>query len=160
MVMLERLPSSLPSSPEGPASAASVGRVVAAPVVASAEFTSGPKRRSFTAKYKLQILAETDRALDTGGISAILRREGLYSSALSDWRGQREAGTLGALQPRQRGPEKVATNPLQAELAKANRENAALRRRLDQAQAIIAIQKKVAALLDELEQTPSSSGKP
>jgi len=96
-------------------------------MVASAEFTAGPKRRSFTAKYKLQILSQTDRAVDTGGISAILRREGLYSSALSDWRGQRDAGTLGALQPRQRGPEKVAANPLQAELAKANRENAALR---------------------------------
>jgi len=46
---------------------------------------------------------------------------------MSDWRGQREAGTSGALTPRQRGPEKVAANPLQAELAKANRENAALR---------------------------------
>jgi transposase-like protein len=111
-------------------------------LVAAAEFTDAPKRRSFTAKYKLRILAETDRAADTGGISAILRREGLYSSALSDWRGQREAGTLGALQPRARGPEKTAVNPLQAELAKANRENAALRRRLDQAEAIIAIQKK------------------
>jgi len=45
-----------------------------APVVASAEFTAGPKRRSFMAKYKLQILSETDRAVYTGGISAILRR--------------------------------------------------------------------------------------
>ena len=95
MVMPERLPGSLPSSPEVPASTASVGRGVAAPVVASAEFTAGPKRRSFTAKYKLQILSETDRVADTGGISAILRREGLYSSALSDWRGQREAGHPG-----------------------------------------------------------------
>ena len=140
MVMPERLASVVPSSPESSASAAA--RVVAAPVVAAAEFTDAPKRRSFTAKYKLRILAETDRAADTGGISAILRREGLYSSALSDWRGQREAGTLGALQPRPRGPQKAPINPLQAELAKANRENAALRRRLDQAEAIIAIQKK------------------
>lgn len=159
MVMPERLLSSLPSSPEGPATMASTGRVVAAPVVGSAEFSAGPKRRSFTAKYKLQILSETDRAVDTGGISAILRREGLYSSALSDWRGQRDAGTLGALQPRQRGPEKAAANPLQADLAKANREIAALRRRLDQAEAIIAIQKKVAALLDEMDQASGSSGK-
>jgi transposase-like protein len=117
-----------------------------------------PKRRSFSAKYKLQILAETDGAGETGGISAILRREGLYSSALSDWRGQREAGTLGALQPRHRGPQKAAVNPLQAELTKANRENAALRRRLDQAEAIIAIQKKVAALLDEMEPASGSNG--
>ncbi len=92
MVMPERLPTPLPSSPERPASTSA--RVVAAPVVAAAEFTDTPKRRSFTAKYKLRILAETDRAADTGGISAILRREGLYSSALSDWRGQREAGTV------------------------------------------------------------------
>jgi len=132
---------------------------VAAPVVASAQFTAGLKRRGFTAKYKPQILSKTDRAVDTGGISAILRREGLYSSARSDWRGQRDAVTDGALQPRQRGPEKVAANPLQAELAKANRQNAALRRRLDQAEAIIAIQEKVWALLDEIKQTSGNSGK-
>ena len=70
-----------------------------------------------------------------------------------------EAGTLGALQPRARGPEKPAVNPLQAELAKSNRENAALRRRLDQAEAIIAIQKKVAALVDEMEKASGNSGK-
>ena len=159
MVMPERLPTPLPAAPEGAATTASAARVVAATKVASAEFTAVPKRRNFSAKYKLQILAETDRAVETGGVSAILRREGLYSSALSDWRGQREAGTLGALQPRARGPEKTAVNPLQAELAKANRENAALRRRLDQAEAIIAIQKKVAALLDEMDQASGSSGK-
>lgn len=157
MVMPERLPTPLPSSPERPASTSA--RVVAAPVVAAAEFTDALRRRSFTAKYKLRILAETDRAVETGGISAILRREGLYSSALSDWRGQREAGTLGALQPRPRGPEKAAVNSLQAELTKAGREIAALRRRLDQAEAIIAIQKKVAALLDEMDQASGSSGK-
>ena len=136
MVMPERLPTQLSSSPEVPAPKASGARFVAA----TAEFTTRPKRRNFTAKYKLQILAETDGAADTGGISAILRRDGLYSSALSDW--QREAVTLGALQPRPSGPEKAATNPLQADLAKANREISALRRRLDQAEAIIAIQKK------------------
>ena len=175
MVMPERLLSSSPASPEGPASA---GRVVAGPVVASAEFTAGPKRRSFTAKYKLQILSQTDRAMDTGGISAILRREGLYSSALNDWRGQRDAGTLGALQPRQRGPEKAAANPLQADLAKANREIAALRPDLQRGPRSGGGDhrhpKKVAALLDMrrvrkqsgglfsrrlLEQTSGSSGK-
>jgi len=159
MVMPERLPRPFACSSEVSASTASARRVVAAPLAASSEFTALPKRRTFTAQYKLRILAETDRAADTGGISAILRREGLYSSALSDWRGQRAAGTLGALHPRPRGPEKAAVNPLQAELAKANRENAALRRRLDQAEAIIAIQKKVAALLDEMEQASGSSGK-
>lgn len=141
------------SSPTSPA------RVVAAPAAPVAELTRTPKRRSFTATYKLRILAETDRAADAGGISAILRREGLYSSALTDWRRARAAGTLGALQPRPRGPQKSPVNPLQADLAKANRENAALRRRLEQAEAIIAIQKKVAALLGELEQTSGGGGK-
>ena len=134
-------------------------RGVTAPLAPTAELRDVPKRRSFTAKYKLRILDETDRAADTGGISAILRREGLYSSALTDWRRQRAAGTSGALQPRPRGPEKAPANPLQAELAKANREVCALRRRLDQAEAIIAIQKKVAALLDEMEQTPGGRGR-
>ena len=63
------------------------------------------------------------------------------------------------MQPRPRSPQKAPINPLQAELAKAGRENAALRRRLDQAEAIIAIQKKVAALLDEMEQATGNSGK-
>jgi len=140
------MPSQLPLSPDGGSEISPTipaARVVAAPSAATAELTTTPKRRSFTAKYKLRILDETDRAADTGGISAILRREGLYSSALSDWRGQRAAGTLGALQPRRRGPEKAPINPLQADLTKANRENAALRRRLEQAEAIIAIQKKL-----------------
>jgi len=78
---------------------------------------------------------------------------------LTDWRRARAAGTLGALQPRRRGPEKAPVNPLQAELAKANREVSELRRRLDQAEAIIAIQKKVAALLDEREPTPGRGGR-
>ena len=95
---------------------------------------------------------------DTGGVSGILRRVGLYSSALTDWRRARAAGTLGALPPRPRGPQKASPNPLQAELAKANKQVAALQRRLDQAEAIIAIQKKVAALLEEMEQTSGCGG--
>ena len=49
----------------------------------AAELTTTPKRRSFAVKYKLRILDETDRAADTGGVASILRREGLYSSALT-----------------------------------------------------------------------------
>jgi transposase len=156
------MPSQMPlSSDAGSEISPSIppARVVTAPSAPAAELTATRKRRSFTAKYKLRILNETDRTVDTGGVSAILRREGLYSSALTDWRRQRAAGTLGALQPRPRGPEKAPVNSLQAELAKAHREVSALRRRLDQAEAIIAIQKKVAALLDEMEQTPGRSGK-
>ena len=159
MVMPSQTPLSPDAGSDGVLSTTLPARVVSAPVVPTAELTSTPKRRSFTAKYKLRILDETDHAADTGGVSAILRREGLYSSALTDWRRARAAGTLGALQPRHRGPKKSPNNPLQAELSKANREVAALRRRLDQAEAIIAIQKKVAALLDEMEQTQERGGK-
>ena len=99
MVMPERLPTPLASSPEVPALTASAAGVVARPLAASPEFTALPKRRSFTAKYKLQILAETDRATETGGVSAILRREGLYSSALSDWRGSAKLAPWGHCSP-------------------------------------------------------------
>ena len=96
MVMPERLPTPLPSSPEVSASMPSAARVVASPVLASAEFTSVPKRRSFTAKYKLQILAETDRAAETGGISAILRREGLLFLGLERLAGSARSRHPGA----------------------------------------------------------------
>ena len=135
MVMPSQTPVSPDTGPETSLPTTAPIRVVAAPVVSTAELTRTPKRRSFTAKYKLRILDETDRAADTGGVSSILRREGLYSSALTDWRRARAAGTLGALQPRHRGPQEAPANPLQAELAKANREVAALRRRLDRAEA-------------------------
>jgi transposase len=71
MVMPERLPAPLLTAPEGPSSTASAARVVAAAKVVSAEFTAVRKRRSFSAKYKLQDVAETDRTVETGGISAI-----------------------------------------------------------------------------------------
>lgn len=117
--------------------------VVPAPAAASPELSDRPKRRTFTAGEKLRILAETDRAADTGGISAILRREGVYSSSLTDWRRQRDAGAFEALKPLKRGPKEVAINPMAAELAQANRENAWLKQRLAQAEAIIGIQKKL-----------------
>lgn len=121
--------------------------IVAAPAAASPEWAPGPKRRSFSAPEKLRILDEADRTSAPGGIAALLRREGLYSSALTDWRRQRDAGVFNALAPRKRGPTPAVENPLAAELAKANRENAKLRRRLEQAETIIAVQKKVAQLL-------------
>ena len=96
---------------------------------------------------KLRILGETDRAADTGGIGAILRREGLYSSALTEWRRQRAVGALGALSPARRGPKTAPANPLAGELAALQRDNARLARRLARAEAIIDLQKKVAELL-------------
>ena len=122
-------------------------RVVAAPAAVPPELSSRPKRRTFTAAEKLRILAETDRAADTGGIAAILRREGLYSSALTDWRRQRDAGAFEALKPLKRGPKSAPANPLEAELAKARQDIARLQRRLERAEAIIGVQKKFSDLL-------------
>ena len=121
--------------------------VVPSPAAASPELSDRPRRRTFTAQEKLRILAETDRAAQTGGIGAILRREGLYSSNLADWRRQRDAGVIGGLSPAKRGPKPAEPNPLAAELARLQQDNARLTRRLTRAEAIIDIQKKVAALL-------------
>ena len=121
--------------------------VVPAPVVTTPELTKRPSRRNRTVKDKLRILEETDRAANTGGITAILRREGLYSSALTEWRRQREAGVFGALTPKKRGPKTEPANPLAAEHARLLRENKRLTQRLERAEAIIDLQKKVAALL-------------
>jgi transposase len=121
--------------------------IVSRPVPASPELTDRPRRRTFTAQDKLRILADVDRAAGTGGIGAILRREGLYSSGLSDWRRQRDAGALGALTPSKRGPKSPPTNPLAIELASAQRDNMRLQQRLERAEAIIGLQKKLGELL-------------
>lgn len=93
-----------------------------------------------------QLSQDTDRAAETGGIGTILRREGLYSSTLTDWRRQREAGTFGALIPGKRGRKTIEVNPLAVELALARRDNARLTQPLTRVEAIID-QKKVAELL-------------
>lgn len=121
--------------------------VVAAPASASPELSGRPRRRTFTARDKMRILAETDRAAETGGIGAVLRREGVYSSTLCDWRRQRDAGAFGALTPVKRGPKAAQPNPLVAEVALLQRNVAHLTRCLTRAEAIIAVQKKLADLL-------------
>ena len=119
---------------------------MAAPAAATPEQSDRPRRRTFTVQDKLRILTEIDRA-PAGGTGAILRREGLYSSTLSDWRGLRDAGALGGLTPVKRGPKPAPRNPMATELAQVKRENARLARRLEHAETIFSIQKKVAALL-------------
>lgn len=122
--------------------------IVSAPAAASPELLNRPRRRTFTAQDKLRILGEADRAAGVpGGVGAIMRREGLYSSALSDWRRQRDAGAFEALSPAKRGPKVAEPNPLAAELAQSLRDNSRLKQRLERAEAIVEIQKKVAALL-------------
>jgi transposase-like protein len=115
----------------------------AAPASASPELSDRPRRRTFTAQRKLRILTEIDGAADTGRIGAILRREGLYFSTLCDWRRQRDAGAFNALAPARRGPKVAEPNPLAAELARSQKSNADLSRRLARAEAVIDIQKKL-----------------
>ncbi len=111
------------------------------------EVVAKPKRRTFTAEYKLRILQEAEAAAGTpGGIGALLRREGLYSSLLATWRRERANGILEALTPQKRG-RKSKRNPLAEEMEKLRRENARLREKLRKAEIIIEVQKKLAALL-------------
>ena len=130
--------------------ATEVGRrpaVVAAPAAVNPELSDRPKRRTFSAQEKLRILGEADRATEPGDIGALLRREGLYSSALTEWRRQRDAGSLNALRPVRRGPKTIEPNPLAVDLATAHRNIARLQQRLDRAEAIIDLQKKLSEVL-------------
>lgn len=112
--------------------------------VTDAEVSARPKRRTFKAAYKLRILKELDDAVP-GGIGAILRREGLYSSHATTWRQEREEGALAALgKKRGRKPTRTAGDD---EVERLKREVARLNGRLAQAELIIGIQKKVSALL-------------
>lgn len=123
--------------------------VVAAPAASSPELSERPRRRVFTAKDKLRILDALDRVAGvSGGSGAILRREGVYSSSITEWRRQRAAGAYGALSPAARGPKPAEPNQLTAENAQLMRENKRLKQRLERAEAVIEIQKKVAVLLN------------
>ena len=109
------------------------------------EVPVNPKRRLFTAAYKVRILEEADQCEQHGGIGELLRREGLYSSHLTTWRRQRTAGQLQALSPQKRGPKK---DEQAAELATLRRENERLRAHLLQAELIITAQKKLSQALE------------
>ena len=111
------------------------------------EVVAKPKRRTYTAEYKQRILQEAEAAAAVrGGVGALLRREGLYSSLLYVWRRERAQGIREALTPQKRGP-KSKRDPLEEENQKLRRQNARLTEDLRKAHIIIDVQKKVAALL-------------
>jgi transposase len=113
----------------------------------SPEIVADARRRSFTGEYKQRILAEADAAAaQPGAIGALLRREELYSSHLSTWRRERQAGILKGLTPNKRGP-KSKRNPQEDEMQKLRRENQRLTEELRKAAIVIDVQKKVGALL-------------
>ena len=103
------------------------------------------KRRNFTASYKLWVLAEADKCRQQPGqIGALLRREGLYSSHLTTWQRQREAGQMAGLKPRKRGRK---ADEEAAEINQLRHENKRLTRQLEQAELIIEAQKKLSQIL-------------
>ena len=108
------------------------------------EVVARPKRRRFTAEYKLRVVREADACKGVGEIGALLRREGLYSSHLVQWRRQREEAARTQLKARKRGPKPKLQDPRVKEL---ERENARLQRRLKRVDMLIEIQKKAAELL-------------
>jgi|SRR5690554_3108660 len=105
--------------------------------------------RSFTLDYKWSILQQAEACTKPGEIGALLRREGLYSSHLSKWRAYFNAAGKDKMEPVKRGPKPVVKqgDTLQKEVARLQKQNAALQARLQQAELIIDVQKKVAALL-------------
>ena len=112
------------------------------------EVVAKASRRRFTAEYKRQILREADACTEPGAIGALLRREGLYSSHLTTWRAQRERGELAGLTPKKRGPAPKPQNPLAGKVAALERALSREKARADRAEALVDLQKKVAALLE------------
>ena len=140
---------------EGTASA--VREAVRAGEPERATSPEGPKRRTFTAEYKLRIVREADAALASGvegAVGELLRREGLYSSHLAKWRRERDEGQRAGLTPKPRG-RKPKHNPLAGEFARLQREHDKLKHELFKANAVIDVQRKVAALLGEAVPAPT-----
>ena len=111
------------------------------------EVSSKARRRRFTAAYKKKILEEADACDVRGAVGALLRREGLYSSHLIAWRAARDRSELASLEPNKRGPKAKVNDARDKENADLRRQVARLEKRVAQAEALIEIQKKVAALL-------------
>jgi transposase len=104
------------------------------------------RRRTFTAKYKLEVLAAYDAA-EPGEKGAMLRREGLYSSHIVEWRRARNAGALAGL-ARPRG--RAAPDPKDAQIARLRKEKARLEQELAKARFVVEVQAKLQALLETL----------
>ncbi len=102
------------------------------------------QRRQFTAEYRRRILKEADTCQQPGAVGVLLRREGLYSSHLANWRRQRERGELVTGRARNRGPVPKTVDPRVKQLEGENRR---LQRQLARAETIITLQKKVAEIL-------------
>ena len=129
---------------------------------ASEQAPSGPAievvvkatRRRFTVAYKRAIVLEADACRTPGAIGALLRREGLYSSHLTTWRAARERGDLAGA-AKKRGPAPRGVDPRDPKLAEQARELSRWQKRAERAEALVELQKQVAALLGTPSTEPS-----
>ncbi len=119
------------------------------------ELVERARRRRFTAEYKLRILQQADACSKPGEIGGLLRREGLYSSLLTEWRRQRERGSLAALD-RPRGRPKA--DPREAQIAALQRRLERAERELEKARRVIEVQGNVSALLGDLLEPRGAQG--
>ena len=110
------------------------------------EVVAKPKRRQFTAEYRLRILEEADRCTQPGEVGRLLRREGLYSSHLTAWRKARRTGSLRELAAKKRGAKPAERNPLDAKVRALEAQVARLEHELHTAHTILDVQGKVAGL--------------
>jgi transposase len=148
-----------PERSEGERNGGDDNHATASAPVPDPEVSARPTRRRFSGPYKAQVVEEAGRCNQPGQIGALLRREGLVSSQLTLWRRQYRQGILKALRDDKRG-RKPIHDPRDRELDRLRRENARLTKKLQQAETIIEIQKKVAALLGNPVETAESIEKP
>jgi transposase-like protein len=124
------------------------------------EVSAKAKRRRFSAEYKRKIIEEVAACTgERGAVSAVLRREGLYSSHLTEWRESMRSGGLAALTPKRRGPKSAQPDARDKKLAEQEREIVRLRARAERAEALVALQKKVSELLGIPLPEPESNGR-
>ena len=116
-------------------------------MVEDVQVAAKPRRRTYTAEYKRRILREADACTAPGAIGALLRREGLYSSLLVEWRRARQRGELAALTAKKRGRKPTPVDPRDRKLAELERQLAQMTGRAERAEALVEAQKNLAALL-------------
>jgi transposase len=116
-------------------------------VAQETEVSGKAKRRRFSGAEKLRILKEADACTKPGEQGALLRREGLYSSHLTEWRRARERGELDALSPKKRGRKAKEVDPLERKIAELQRSLEKAELRAKRAEALVELQKKVSELL-------------
>jgi transposase len=110
------------------------------------EVVAKATRRQFRLEYKRKIVREADSCKTPGAIGALLRREGLYSSHLTTWRAARDRGELAGAS-RKRGPVAQVADPRDKQITELERERTRWQKRAERAEALVELQKQVAALL-------------